>query len=102
MKTSVLHGQQYPPLLSDILQTYPNFTMTVPAQQQMTCPVDANDTCSSSPDAATSSFYATGSMRLNIHIGHLVWDTMFLRLHNDVCDLLAEQRPDLTDQEVSN
>ena len=67
MRTSLVNGQEYPPLLSDVQAADPGFFMTPPAQQQMTCPVD-DDGCSN-PDVAA--FYALGSARFNLHIGEL-------------------------------
>ena len=105
MKTSVVNGQHFPPYLRDVQAQYPDFVMDLPKDQQMTCPVDANSTCSSYSVNASSDvmlqYYATGSPRLNVHIGHLVWATAFLRLHNSVCDMLARDNPSITDQLVS-
>ena len=65
MRTSLVRGQEYPPLLSEVQAVDPGFFMDLPGQQQMTCP--ANETGCTSPD--TSSFYALGSARFNLHVG---------------------------------
>ena len=65
MRMSKKDGQEYPPLLSEVQAVDPGFFMDLPAQQQMTCP--ANDTGCTRPD--TSTFYALGSARFNLHVG---------------------------------
>ena len=105
MKTSVVDGQHFLPYLRDVQAQHPEFSMDLPKDLQMTCPVDATSTCSSYATNSSSDvmlhYYAAGSPRLNIHIGHLVWATAFLRLHNTVCDMLAQDNPSITDQLVS-
>ena len=104
MKTSIVNEQHFPAYLKDVQVDYPSFEMTYPRDAEMTCPSEANSTCTDYSDNGTytgaDAYYALGSMRFNTHIGHLVWSTMFLRLHNSVCDMLAKQDPTITDEAV--
>lgn len=92
MKTSSFNGSEYPPLLADIQQELPDFTMNAPA----TIEIDT-----SAPATSQTSFYATGDPRFNLHLGHLHWSTRFLRLHNSVCDSLLADDSSLSDEQVS-
>eukprot|EP00300_Choanocystis_sp_HF-7_P003663 c12792_g1_i1.p1 GENE.c12792_g1_i1~~c12792_g1_i1.p1 ORF type:complete len:929 (+),score=231.90 c12792_g1_i1:36-2822(+) len=47
-----------------------------------------------------SSFYAVGHERFNIHPGHLLLSTVFLRAHNDLCDTLHAENPTWDDQKL--
>ena len=106
MKTSTVEGEQFPPLWQDVLASNANYSMDLPRDLQMTCPAVLNSSCTSystpgqSAGLAPPEFFAIGSPRFNVHIGHLVWTTMFLRLHNSVCDILAEDDPFITDERV--
>lgn len=97
--------QEYPLLLLDVRENDTAFDMSVPGDLQMTCPFDGNSTGSSysASDSLSelSSHYATGSVRFNVHVGHLVWTSLFLRLHNHVRDVIAQEKPGMTHQEVS-
>lgn len=91
MKTSIVNGSQYPPLLADIQQEFPDFSMNIPANLQIDTTRNAT---------STRSFYALGDPRFNLHLGHLFWSTQFLRLHNRMCDMLLQSDPTLSDAQV--
>lgn len=92
MKTTIVNGAEYPPLLSQVQQDFPDFVMNIPANLQ----IDTTRNASS-----TQGFYALGDPRFNLHLGHLHWSTQFLRLHNRLCDMLLQNDPSLTDEQVS-
>lgn len=104
MKISQVGRERYPPLLSDIHDLHHDFEMALPRELHMTCPVNSNTTCNKYSTAGAfrgaAGYYAMGSPRLNAHIGHLVWGTLFLRMNNHVCDLLAMYNPSMDDQMV--
>lgn len=93
MRTSSYNGSEYPPLLADVQQDYPDFAMDVPADIEI-------DT--TAPALSQKNYYATGDPRFNLHLGHLHWSTRFLRLHNSVCDSLLANDSLLSDEQVSH
>ena len=91
MKMSKANGSFYPPLLKDVQKDHPAFHMDVPAD--LAAYTTANAT-------STHDFYALGDPRFNLHLGHLFWSTRYLRLHNELCDMLLGNDPALPDQKV--
>src|SRR4051795_11002119 len=75
-----IDGEQYPPALAD-----------VPGLQM----IGASD-----PRADQGEFLAMGSDAANTQIGFAMLNTLFLRAHNAVADLIAEQEPGLSDLRV--
>lgn len=90
MKTLSVNGSEYPPLLVDVLADFPDFVMDLPGG-----PLTIQSNASSA-----QGFYALGDARFNLHLGHLHWSTLFLRLHNSICDEVAAEDPSRTDQQV--
>ena len=87
MKTSTAaNGETLPPRYLDILADFPTFTM------------QANVTGQPAADPAT--LFAFGDPRFNMHPGHLFWGTFALRTHNHLCDLVAAERPTVSDEVV--
>lgn len=43
---------------------------------------------------------ALDALSLHPRAGFLYWTTVFLRLHNSVCDMLAAETPGMSDQQV--
>ncbi|KAL1530674.1 hypothetical protein AB1Y20_001574 [Prymnesium parvum] len=88
MRTSTArNGELLPPRLLDVRAAHPEFEMWTSARG---VPTVANE----------SDMFALGDPRFNMHPGHLFWGTLALRLHNELAELVARERPQSSDGEL--
>lgn len=52
------------------------------------------------PDTPEDNRFALGHRFFGILPGLVIWSTIFVREHNKICDMLAEQHPDWSDEQL--
>ncbi|KAK9814558.1 hypothetical protein WJX72_007844 [[Myrmecia] bisecta] len=90
LKAQMLHGEEFPPPLSTVQANDPSFYMQGPDDALLT-PTGPCD---------PTTFLAMGHPRFNVHPGHVFWNTLMLRQHNHVCDLVSQERPEYSDEQI--
>lgn len=100
MKTSSQLGWDfYPPLLADIQRQFPAFDMWT---SQKGSPHKSTGAGQSSDEADVNMpyYFAIGDPRFNLHLGHLLWTSIGLYLHNTACDILMQEDPAFSDEDI--
>ncbi|MBD5634086.1 MAG: heme peroxidase, partial [Candidatus Eremiobacteraeota bacterium] len=91
LKSQQLNGEEYPPFYYDV-------NGVVKAEfDGLYTPLNDETRL---PLAAKSQLFAMGVERANIQIGYVMFNTLWLREHNRVCDLLAAAYPAWDDERL--
>lgn len=83
-----IDGEQYPPALFEADGSRVERFKDLPV-------IGVND-----PKADRTEFLAMGSDAANTQIGYAMLNTLFLRAHNTVADLIADREPGLSDEQI--
>lgn len=98
MKTQTIGSWDFfPPSLETIQAEDPTFVMWTPESGPL-----GTDTANRDDTNAlnTTSYFAIGDPRFNMHPGHIMWASIALYLHNNACDAILSSDPELNDEEV--
>lgn len=89
LKSQQIDGEEYPCYYLDehgeVKSEYKELTTIFPEQLE---------------PARRSKLFAMGGDRANVQVGYVMMNTLFLREHNRICDLLARQHPDWDDERL--
>mmetsp|Transcript_4577 Transcript_4577/g.11645 ORF Transcript_4577/g.11645 Transcript_4577/m.11645 type:complete len:1105 (+) Transcript_4577:142-3456(+) len=100
MKTSSRLGwDYYPPLLMDVQADFPDFDMWTSQRGSKHKSTSAGQT-SEQADENMPYYFAIGDPRFNLHLGHILWTSVGLYLHNTACVILQREDPGLTDEDI--
>ena len=100
MKTSSRLGwDYYPPFLVDVQADFPDFSMWTSQRGSQHKSTAAGQT----PEQADENmpyYFAIGDPRFNLHLGHILWTSVGLYLHNTACDIIKKEDPSFTDEDI--
>ena len=100
MKTSSRLGwDYYPPLLIDVQADFPDFDMWTSQRGSNHKSTSAGQT-SERADENMPYYFAIGDPRFNLHLGHILWTSVGLYLHNTACDIIQSEDPGLSDEDI--
>ncbi len=89
LKSQMLHGEEYPPF-------YFNADGTTRSEFEGLSNLLPDEL----DPAQKETLFAMGVERANVHIGYVMLNTLFLREHNRLCDILAREHPDWDDERL--
>ena len=94
LKSQIIQGEEYPPyafqagvLKEEFYSSVKNFSLEVGYPESL-------------DPAKRAKLFAMGKERGNVQIGYLMMNTLFLREHNRICDLLAAANPTWDDERL--
>lgn len=88
LKSQMINGEEYPPYYLENGEVKPEFRDLEVLYPPSLTP------------AQTEKLFALGKDRGNVQIGYVMMNTLFLREHNRICDLLAANYPDWDDDRL--
>ncbi|GAA4239965.1 hypothetical protein GCM10022254_62870 [Actinomadura meridiana] len=88
LKSQLINGGEFPPYLCENGKVKPEFSvLTAVRMEQLT-------------DAQRDTLFATGGDRGNVQVGFTMMTVLFLREHNRVARILANENPDWDDERL--
>ncbi|PZV03620.1 MAG: heme peroxidase [Leptolyngbya sp.] len=94
LKSQIINGEEYPPFL------YADPKNNIFKEEFEGIYVPLRRVQEEVPAEKKSNFFAMGVERANVQIGYVMLNTLCLREHNRLCDLLAENYPDWDDERL--
>jgi prostaglandin-endoperoxide synthase 2 len=88
LQSQVINGEEYPPYLCEKGERKPEFKDLPVAHFDARTPAERDE------------FFAMGSDRSNSQIGYVMMNVLFLREHNRIAAILAEQHPEWHDEQL--
>ncbi|HEX2028296.1 MAG TPA: peroxidase family protein [Nitriliruptorales bacterium] len=94
LKSQWINGEEYPPFYFDSEgQVRPEFKKSASHLLPLLVPPGL-------PRERSAKLFAMGVERANVHVGYVMFNTLFLREHNRICDVLAREYPHWDDERL--